>query len=409
MIFVGDDWAEDHHDVAILDEDGKALVRHRRLPEGVAGVAELHELIASFAEDPAQVAVGIETDRGLWVMSLIAAGYTVYAVNPLAVARYRERRSLSGAKSDPGDAATLADLVRTDRHHHRPIAGDSPDPQALKVLARAHQRVIWDRGRQMNRLRSILREFFPAALDALGTDLAHPDALGLLARAPTPAGAAALSTSAIGAALRKGGRQRNVAARAAELQVALRAPRLDAPAAVADAYGAQVRAAVGIIAEMTRQIAALEAELTESFESHPDAEIVRSLPGLGVVLGARVLGEFGDDPDRYADAKSRRNYAGTSPVTRASGKRRAFLARYVRNRHLADACYEWAFCATNASPGARAFYDEHRAKGESHDQALRVLSNRLVGILDGCLRSRTLYDEHKAWGHRATTATPAAA
>lgn len=177
---------------------------------------------------------------------------------------------------------------------------------------------------------------------------------------------------------------------------------------MADAYGAQVRSAVGVIAEMTRQIAALEAELARDFESHPDAEIVRSLPGLGVVLGARVLGEFGDDAERYADGNPRRNYAGTSPVTRASGKKRAVLARYVRNRHLADACHQWAFCATNASPGARALYDEHRAKDESHDQALRVAANRLVGILDGCLRSRSLYDENKAWGHRAKT-EPAAA
>ncbi|MGH9127466.1 MAG: IS110 family transposase, partial [Acidimicrobiales bacterium] len=401
MIFVGDDWAEDHHDVVILDEEGKALVRHRRLPEGVAGIAECHELIAGFADEPTQVAIGIETDRGLWVASLVAAGYGVYAVNPLAVARYRERHVVSGAKSDPGDAATLADLVRTDRHHHRQVAGDSPDAQAVKVLARAHQRVIWDRCRQVNRLRSILREFFPVALEALGTDLAHPDALGLLARSPTPAAAAKLSTSAIGAALRKGGRQRGVAARAAELHAILGTPRLDAPPAVAAAYGVQVRSAVGIIAEMTRQIAALEAELAASFESHPDAEIVRSQPGLGVVLGARVLGEFGDDPNRYADGRARRNYAGTSPVTKASGNKRAVLARFVRNRHLADACYQWAFCATNASAGARAFYDEHRAKGETHDQALRVLSNRLVGILDGCLRSRSLYDEDKAWGHRA--------
>ncbi len=408
MIFVGDDWAEDHHDVAVVDEAGKVLAR-RRLPEGVAGLGGFHELVAAHADDPAQVVVGIETDRGLWVAALVAAGYQTYAVNPLSVARYRERHGTSGAKSDHGDAATLADMVRTDRHHHRTVAGDSDDAQALKVLARAHQRLIWDRQRQVNRCRSLLREFFPAALDAFGTDLAHPDALGVLGRAPTPSAGARLSVSAISAAVRRGGRQRNIAARAAEIQVALRAPQMRAPAPVEAAYGAQVASMVAIIAEMTRQIAVLEAELTVGFESHPDAQIVRSQPGLGTVLGARVLGEFGDDPDRYADARSRKNYAGTSPVTRASGKKRAVLARYVRNRHLADACYQWALCATNTSPGARAFYDEHRAKGETHDQALRVLSNRLVGILDGCLRSRTLYDENKAWGHRTRPATAEAA
>jgi transposase len=165
---------------------------------------------------------------------------------------------------------------------------------------------------------------------------------------------------------------------------------------------------VAVIAERNRQIAGLEAELGSSFEAHPDAEIYRSQPGLGPVLGARVLGEFGDDPNRYQDARSRRNYAGTSPLTKASGRKRAVVARFVRNRHLADACYQWAFCSLSASPGARAFYDEHRAKNETHDQALRVLSNRLVGILDGCLRSHTLYDEAKAWGHRAKLAEAAA-
>lgn len=366
-------------------------------------MAKLHELIAGHAESPEAVAVGIETDRGLWVASLAAAGYQVYAINPLVAARYRERHAVSGAKSDAGDAHMLADLVRTDRHQHRPIAGDSPAAMAVKVLARAHQRMIWDRQRQVNRLRSVLREFFPAALDAFGTDLAHGDALGVLARASTPAAAAKLSVSAIGAALRAGGRQRNVVARAADIQAVLRAPRLDAPPALAAAYGAQVRSMVAVIAELSRQVAVLEGELAASFESHPDAEIVRSLPGLGAVLGARVLGEFGDDRTRYQDARSRKNYAGTSPVTRASGKKKAVLARHVRNRFLGDACHQWAFCALSASPGARAFYDEHRDKKESHDQALRAVGNRLVGILDGCLRSRTLYDEDKAWGHRTAS------
>ncbi len=120
-------------------------------------------------------------------------------------------------------------------------------------------------------------------------------------------------------------------------------------------------------------------------------------------------GELGDDPNRYQDARSRRNYAGTSPITRASGKRRVVLARLVRNRLLADACYRWAFSALTTSPGARALYDEHRAKDESHDQALRALGNRLVGILDGCLRTHTPYDELEAWGHRSPAAATIAA
>ena len=401
MIFVGDDWSEDHHDVCLMDQAGKRLAS-RRLPEGLTGIRQLHELIAEHAEEPDQVVIGIETDRGLWAGALAAAGYQVFAVNPLAVARYRDRHHVSGGKSDASDAKLLADLVRTDRHNHRPIAGDSLDAEAIKVLARAHQSLIWARTRHTNAMRSALREYYPAALLAF-EDLAHGDALGVLGRAPTPEQGAHLDLPAIQSALKRGGRKRNIAARAREIRAALRSEQLAAPAPVAAAFGATTRAAVGIIAELNRQIADLETSLAEHFETHPDADIYRSLPGLGVVLGARVLGEFGDDPNRYTDAKSRRNYAGTSPLTVASGKKRAVLARHVRNRRLYDAIDQWALGAINNSPGARAFYDQHRAAGDLHHQALRALGNRLVGILHGCLRHHTLYSEHTAWAHRQIT------
>ncbi len=407
MLFVGDDWAEDHHDVYLMNDTGDRLAS-RRLPEGLAGVRVLHELISEHAEDPAQVVIGIETDRGLWVDALTAAEYQVFAINPLAVARYRDRHHVSGAKSDARDAKLLADLVRTDQHNHRPIAGDSPDAEAVKVLARAHQNLIWTRNRHTNALRSALREYYPAALETF-ENLADRDTLAILGRAPTPADARGLSLSKIRAALKAAGRQRNLDTRALQSQQALRTEQLSAPAAVTAAFGASTRAAVGIIVELNHQIAELEAELATHFETHPDADIYRSLPGLGVILGARVLGEFGDDPNRYTDAKCRKNYAGTSPLTIASGKKRAVLARHVRNRRLYDAIDAWAFCAITRSPGARAYYDQRRAAGDLHHQALRALGNRLVGILHGCLRHHTKYDEQTAWSHRHNIATADAA
>lgn len=402
MIFVGDDWAEDHHDVHVMDEAGKRLAS-KRLPEGLAGIRALHEMIAEHADDVGQVFVGIETDRGLWVTALTAAGYLVWAINPMAAARYRDRHHVSGAKSDAGDAKLLADLVRTDRHNHRKIAGDSPDAEAIKVLARSHQSLIWARTRHTNMLRSALREYYPAALEAFDS-LSERDALAVLGRAPTPDQGARLSLSKISAALKAAGRQRNIESRASAIQTALRAEHLGAPAQLAAAFGATTTAAVHVIAELNTQIAALDTELADHFEKHPDADIYRSLPGLGVILGARVLGEFGDDPNRYTTAKCRKNYAGTSPVTIASGKKRAVLARHVRNRRLFDAIDQWAFCAMNTSPGARLLYDHRRAEGDTHHQALRALGNRLVGILHGCLRHHTLYSEDKAWAHRHATA-----
>jgi transposase len=397
QVFVGHDWAEEHHDIEIRDGDGRRLER-ARLPEGTEGVARFHALVAVHADEPGQVVVVTETDRGLFIGSLVAAGYEVYAVNPLSVARYRERHSTSGAKSDPGDAAVMAELARTDRHHHRRIAGDSELAEAVKVLARAHQNLIWTRQRQVNQLRSTLREYYPAALE-LG-ELHGPDALGVLAAAPTPSLGRTLSRKRIASAIARAGRQRRLEERAGEIQAVLRADQMAAPAVVAEAMGASAAALVAVIGELNNQIARLEEQLAEGFDQHPDAKIVRSLPGLGTVLGARVLGEFGDDPNRYSDAKARKNYAGTSPITKASGKSRVVLARYARNRRLSDACYLWAFAAITASPGARAFYDTRRAGGDTHNRALRALANRLVGILHGCLRHHTLYDEHTAWDHR---------
>jgi transposase len=402
MLFVGDDWAEDHHDVYLMD-DGGARVAARRLPEGVASIAALHELIAAHAEEPGDVVVGIETDRGLWVNALSAAGYQVFAINPMAVARYRDRHRVSGAKSDAADAKLLADLVRTDRHNHRPLDGDSPEAEAVKVLARAHQSLIWARARHIRMLRSALREYYPAALQAFD-DLGGRDALAVLGRAPTPAQGARLSVSKISAALKAAGRQRSIESRAQQIQAILRAEQLSAPEAVAAAFGATTRATVNIVIELNEQISDLETTLANHFEKHPDADIYRSLPGLGVILGARVLGEFGDDPNRYTNAKSRKNYAGTSPLTIASGKKKAVLARHVRNSRLYDAVDRWAFATLLSSPGARAYYDQHRAAGDTHHQALRALGNRLVGILHGCLRHRTHYNEHTAWAHRIPTA-----
>ncbi len=397
-VFVGHDWAEAHHDVHVADDTGRRLAAVR-LPEGIEGVRRFHELVAAHVEGPADVTIATETDRGLFVGSLVAAGYRVLAVNPMSTARYRERHSTSGAKSDPGDAKVLAELARLDGHNHRPIAGDSDLADAVKVLARAHHTMIWSRQRQTNQLRSTLREFFPAALVAFD-DLASGDALAVLAIASTPAQGRALSRSKIASALRRGGRQRRVEERAIEIQTALRSAQLEAPPIVANAMGASVSALVAVIAELVTQTGRLEQELADRFEQHPDAKIIRSLPGLGMILGARALGEFGDDPNRYLDAKSRKNYAGTSPITRASGKQRAVLARFARNRHLADTCRMWAFAAITASPGARTFYDERRTRGDTHNRALRALANRLVGILHGCLRNGTHYDEQIAWGHR---------
>ena len=406
MLFVGDDWAEDHHDVEIVDEAGKVLAR-RRLSEGLEGITRLHAVVAEQMSDDwsdldpgeaaARMKVGIETDRGSWVGALVAAGYEVFPINPMSVARYRERHSTSGAKSDAADAHLLAEIVRLDRDHHRPVAGDTDEGEAIKLTARTHQSLIWDRTRHVLRLRSTLREYFPVALQAF-EDLDAPEALELLGRAPDPGQAARLSTTTIGAALSRAHR-RHVEDRAQQLQILLRAQELRQPPVLQDAYAAVVTSEVAIITTLNDQVDRLGAVVGDHFGRHRDAEIYTSLPGLGLILAARILGEFGDNPDRYADAKARKNYAGTSPITRASGTKKVVLARYARNRRIGDALQQWAFCSLRGSPGARTYYRQLRARNIGHQAALRQLANRLVGILNGCLKTHTRYDENTAWAH----------
>ena len=399
-LFVGDDWAEDHHDVELMDAAGRVLAR-ARLPEGVVGMARLHELtgrhLGEDSED-AEVVIGIETDRGPWVAALVAAGYRVFPVNPLQASRYRERHGVSGAKSDGADAHMLADMVRTDSHQLRPAAGDSAGADGIKVLARTHKTLIWDRTRHIQRLRHQLREYFPAALVAF-EDLAAPDALELLGKAPDPARAAKLTRAQISAALKRA-RRRSIQGKTTAILAALRGPQLGQPPAVTAAYAATARSLIALITALNEQVKALQGQVEAHFGQHPDAEIYLSQPGMGAILGARVLGEFGDDPTRYADGKARRNYAATSPLTRASGKKKIVAARFIHNDRLIDALMAQAFAALNASPGARGYYDALRARGIEHNDALRRLANRLVGILHGCLKTRTPYDEATAWSHR---------
>lgn len=398
MIFVGDDWSVEKHDVWVMDSDGHRLASGSFL-NGVEGVTGFHELISEFISDPSEVVIGTEADRGLWVSALVAAGYQVFGINPKSMTRYRDRHRVSGAKSDVADAKVLADIVRTDRHNHRPIAGDSDQALGIKSLARAHQNLIWDRIRHTNRLRVTLSEYHPAILETF-PDLADRDTLAVLGKAPTPEEGAKLTRSQIRAALKGGGRRRYLDDRTETIRAGLRQDQLSAPAEVTAALAASVRALIAVISVLNTQIRELETEIADQFRQHPDAPIYLSMPGIADVLGARMLGEFGDDPDRYVDVKSRRNYAATSPITIASGKSEIVSARWIRNDRLYDTTMRWAFCAITASPGARAFYDRHKQRTESHNKALRALANRLVGILHGCLKTGTTYNENIAWGHR---------
>jgi transposase len=344
--------------------------------------------------------VGIETSRGLLVACLRATGRKVYAINPMAVSRYRDRYSVSRKKSDAGDAFVLANILRTDLAAHRPLPADSELAQAIAVLARAQQDAVWERTCAHNKLRSLLREYYPALLEAF-TDkrggLLRPEARALLAAAPTPRTAAQLSTTQLTTLLRQAGRQRGIDTEATRIQAILHKEYLHQLPLVEDAFGRQALALLRALDTAAANADDLAAAAIEHFDKHSDAEIITSLPGLGSLTGARVLAEIGDDRSRFANARALKAYAGSAPVTRASGKSLTVTHRRVKNQRLAAAGYVWAFAALTASPGARAHYDKRKTAGDRHTAAQRNLFNRLLGCLHHCLHTRQHYNEHIAF------------
>jgi transposase len=401
LIYCGIDCAERTHDVALVDDTG-TLVAKRHITDDAVGYKLLLELLAEYGDtEENPIPVAIETSRGLPVAMLRTGKRKVYAINPLAAARYRDRYGDSRKKSDPGDALVLANVLRTDMHAHRPLPDDSDLGRAIAVLARAQQDALWNRQQLANQLRSLLREYYPAALDAFTTwsnGLCRPEARELLKTAPTPTRAARLTRTQLQAALKRAGRKRGIAAEADRIRDIFRAEWAHQPPLVEDALGKQMLALLMQLDAACTAADQLAEAVEDAFPQHPDAEILLSFPGLGIQPGARILAEIGDDRTRFADARGLKAYAGSSPITRASGKKSSITRRWVKNDRLNHAGYLWAFAAPNGSPGAKAHYrrrrDEH---GDWNAAARRNLFNRMLGQLYHRLQKRELFDEHTAF------------
>ena len=381
-VFCGIDWAEDHHDIALSwtgtascwPAAGSATTR--------PGSPRCWTCSPSTATAPTtRSRWRSRRPRGLLVACLRATGRTVYPVNPMAVARYRDRHSVAGPQVRPrrrGRAGERA--AHRPGHAHRPLPADTELAQAIAVLARAQQDAVWDRTTAHNKLRSHLREYFPgflAAFAAARGGITRPEARAILAAAPTPAAAAALTLAQLRALLKKAGRSRGIDTEATRLRDAFRTPQMRQLPLVEQAMGRQTLALLRQLDAACASADDLEQAAVESFNQHPDAGIITSFPGLGPLTGARVLAEIGDDRSRFPDAKGLKAYAGAAPITRASGKTPSVTHRKVKNNRLAAAGYTWAFSALTASPGARAHYDRRRDAGDRHAAAQRNLFGRL--------------------------------
>lgn len=391
MLLVGIDWAESEHAVCLLSAQGHVL-RRLRIGHDVDGVDRLAHAIGELEPQPSEVLVAIETGHGLLVSALLEAGYTLYAINPKAVERYRTRTRVSRAKTDPADAELLARILLTDRERHRPLSVSSLEREEIRALARDDERASRDQRRLLNRLRQDLLAVFPQALEAFD-ELGSASCLAFLARWPSAGEAQAVGEAELEAffrARRHGWPERT----AKRVRAALVAPALAAPAHLAQAKAGSIRLAAEQLLLIHRQRREWEKRLAQLLgQLHPDGEIYLSLPGLDTRLAARVLAEVGDGACDFAVANGLQCYGGTAPVTRRSGKQTTIACRQACNRHLRQAAMQWAFCSLNRSPWARDFYDRQRANGKTHYKALRALANRWLELLWHLLHKRALYDE----------------
>ena len=409
MLLVGIDWAEAQHAACLLTPDG--VVRRRlTVAHSPAGVRQLREAIAAVEADPTAIHVAIERPDGLLVETLLAAGYTVYALNPKAVERYRGRTRTAGPKSDPADAELLARILLTDRPHHQPLAPSSPQAEEIRALARQDERASRDQRRLLNRLRHDLLAVFPQAVDAF-PDLGAVSALAFLERWPTANEGRQRSRGEIEAFLRtqRHGQPRTAAER---IHAALQTEALVAPAHLVRASRGAIQLAAQQLLLLHRQRTAWEKRLRELLVGeggHPDGEVLLSLPGLDARLAARGLGEIGDRRERFPTAAALQCYAGTAPVTKSSGRARRVTARWACNRVLRQALMRWAFCSLPRSAWAHAFYDGQRAAGKTHFQAVRALANRWLEILHHLLRTGQRYDEEVHRRNRSKPPLPTAA
>jgi transposase len=406
-ITCGIDWAENHHDVALVDEAGQ-LVTKRHIGDDAEGYRQLLNMLAEAGDSPKnRIPVAVETARGLLFACLRATGRKVYSINPMAVARYRERHRVARAKSDHADAMALANILRTDADVHRPLPADSELAQAISVLARAQQDAVWNRAQLNNQLRSHLKQYFPAALAAFqvrGIGLDSREARTVLAAAPDPTAAARLTRAQLRSLLRKSGRQRNIDTWTERLRTIFTGDYLHQLPLVEQAMGHQTAALVRQLDAACRAADDLAGAAAEAFDQHPDAEILSSFPGIGPLTGARVLGEIGDDRSRFRDARGLKAYAGAAPITVASGKSHAVHHRRVKNQRLAAAGYVWIFGAL-PSPQVKEHYDRRRARGDRHTAAMRHVFNRLLGCLHHCLATRQKFDPTKAFPALAPATT----
>src|SRR5947209_4468644 len=365
---VGIDWASAAHAVCILDQTGRVHWQGA-VPHTADGLADLLARLRRFRRR-GSLRVALERPSGLLVDTLLDAGLEVVRIHPIALKASRPRYSAAGAKSDPGDAFILADLLRTDGHRFRPLHPPSDDTRALRALVRGRDDLVAQRIALANQLRALLERFWPGAA-AIFADVDSPIALAFLARYPTPDSAARLGEQRLAQFLGQHaycGRRPVV-----ELLARLRtAPASQVGEAEAEASGDLVRALVAVLSPLAAHLRHLSAAIAAALAQHPDGPLVQSLPRSGAVNAAQILAELGDDRARFPTDEQFAAEAGLAPVTHASGQHRAVVFRWACNKRLRRAVTTFADNSRHASRWAALVYQRARARGCRHQHAIRI-------------------------------------
>ena len=392
MIFIGIDWADDHHDAAFMDEPGNILEEFR-FTHDVDGFELLHERIKQYEAVASQVLVAIETRHGLLVHDLVRSKYCVYALNPKAVTRYKDRFRSAGNKDDKWDARAMAGILRTDRDLHRPLTLGPDDYRLLERLCNDLNVVINDITRLDNRLLDCLKEHYPAAIGSFGMD--SDIFFAFLRKYPTPQDIQSLSKAQFQAFLREN--RYSVPSKTDKIFENIKRKTLKADRVAAAAGKMKLKVLTDQIIVLRDSRKAYEREIKQLLDLLPEADIISSLPGVGQRLIPEITAMLGpnmqDAPKRFEQARDLATLAGLVPVTKQSGKFKIVHVRHACNKSMRRTGRNWAGASLKESKWAKAFYDWHAKLAQGRETILRKLAVKWIKIAFYLWRTGTKYNE----------------
>ena len=383
--YAGLDWASDHHDVAVVDQQGK-VARQFRITHTAEGWKELADQLRELGT----VAVAVETNQGFTIERLLASGVTVYPVNPKSAERYRDRKAPSGVKNDQLDAWSLADALRLDGHGWKPLAPEDPLIAQLRLLTRDEVALIEQRTALVNQLIAALRDYYPAALEAFD-DWAMPATWAFVEKFPTPEALVKAGKRAWEKFLHTH-RLYRPETYERRLEIFARADQFTGSAALTAARSLLAMTLAAVLRTLEDQLKLYRKHIEEQFARHPDRDLFGSLPGVAAKLGPRLLAELGSDRSRFESAQSLQCYAGTAPLTIQSGQMTKCMIRHACQHGLRATVHLWANTSRFACAWAQGYYQAHREKGKSHACALRCLGQRWLKILWKMWQTKMPYD-----------------